>query len=60
MVVEFGGKPVESIKEVIKITTSAVCYMMVLVVGLKLYCGFLGPVSIGKNWSVTCLCFFFV
>jgi membrane-associated protease RseP (regulator of RpoE activity) len=49
VVVEFGGKPVESIKEVTKITTGDVWYAMVLVVGLKLYRGFLGPVSIKKT-----------
>ena len=50
VVVEFGGKPVESIKEVTKkITTSDVWYMMVLVVGLKLYRGFLGQFPLKKN-----------
>ena len=49
VVVEFGGKPVESIKEVTKkITTSDVWYMMVLVVGLKLYRGFLGQFPLKK------------
>jgi len=58
VVVEFGGKPVESIKEVSKITTSDVWYMMVLVVGLKLYHGFLGLVSIKKSGLALAFIFF--